>query len=116
MRRKTPFTIRINSMFGDVHICVFPFTSGAMSKPRPALVLFDLNQDVIICRITSAAPRGPLDITLQDWAPAGLAKPSVARLDRLVTAEISLLHRKLGRLSPADLAAIRAAWNLHMKL
>jgi hypothetical protein len=32
-------------MFGDVFICQFPFTSGASSKIRPALVLFDLEQD-----------------------------------------------------------------------
>ena len=31
-------------MFGDIFICQFPFTSGAASKIRPALVLFDLEQ------------------------------------------------------------------------
>jgi len=35
-------------MFGDIFICQFPFTSGAASKIRPALVLFDLEQDAII--------------------------------------------------------------------
>ena len=39
--------------FGDIFICRFPFTSGAISKPRPALVLFDLGLDVVICRITN---------------------------------------------------------------
>ena len=34
-------------MFGDIFICQFPFTSGAASKIRPALVLFDLEQDAI---------------------------------------------------------------------
>jgi hypothetical protein len=48
-------------MFGEVFICQFPFTSGATSKTRPALVLFDLPQDAIICRITSVLHAGPLD-------------------------------------------------------
>jgi hypothetical protein len=28
--------------FGDVYICLFPFTSGIAVKPRPVLVLRDL--------------------------------------------------------------------------
>lgn len=103
-------------MFGEIFLCQFPFTSGAVSKPRPALVLFDLQQDAVICRITSVLHSGPLDVLLNDWAQAGLAKPSVARLDRLVTAEKILLRRRLGLVSATDEAAIRAAWNQHMKL
>jgi len=56
--------------FGEIYICRFPFTSGAASKARPALVLFDLGQDVLICRITSAASATPLDITIADWSSA----------------------------------------------
>ena len=103
-------------LFGEIYLCRFPFTSGAVSKPRPALVLFDLRIDVLICRITSAARSGPLDIPIAEWVAAGLAKPSIAKLDRLVTAEKSLLGRRLGELSSADAAAIRAAWNQHMRL
>jgi mRNA interferase MazF len=103
-------------VFGEIFICRFPFTSGAFSKPRPVLVLFDLQQDVLICRITSATRTGPLDVILADWKQAGLAKPSVARLDRLVTAEKSILGRQLGILSAADQTTIRRAWNQHMQL
>ena len=74
-------------MFGEKYLCQFPFTSGAPGKTRPALVLFDLNEDAIICRVTSASGRGLLDVALGDWQAAGLLKPSVARLDRIVTAE-----------------------------
>ncbi len=59
-------------MFGEVFICQFPFTSGAGSKNRPALVLFDLPQDAIICRVTSVLRGGPLDVMLTDWQAAGL--------------------------------------------
>jgi mRNA interferase MazF len=103
-------------LFGEIFLCRFPFTSGVLSKARPALVLFDLRHDVLICRITSAAPVGSLDIPVSDWNQAGLLKPSIARLDRLVTAEKSLLGRRLGELTSADQAAIRTAWNQHMRL
>ncbi len=103
-------------MFGEIFIVQFPFTSGAFSKPRPALVLFDLGQDVLICRVTSVLHSDSSDVTIKDWPRAGLAKPSVARLDRLVTAEKGVLGRRLGVLSPADQFAIRASWNQHMRL
>jgi mRNA-degrading endonuclease toxin of MazEF toxin-antitoxin module len=103
-------------VFGEIFLCRFPFTSGETSKPRPALVLFDLRIDVLICRITSAARAGPLDVPIAEWAAAGLAKPSIARLDRLVTAEKTLLVRRLGELAADDAATIRAAWNQHMTL
>ena len=102
--------------FGEIFICRFPFTSGATSKARPALVLFDLGPDVVICRLTSAARSTPLDIAIGEWKAAGLAKPTIARLDRLVTAEKSLLHVRLGELTASDKEAVRAAWNSHMKL
>ena len=103
-------------MFGEIFICQFPFTSGTGSQIRPALVLFDLQQDAIICRVTSVIRTGTLDVTLNDWKAAGLLKPSVARLDRLVTAEKIIFLRRLGVLSDLDLAAIRQTWNEQMKL
>lgn len=103
-------------MPGDVFLCSFPFTSGAISKTRPVLVLFDLQQDVLVCRITSAARSNACDVPLLDWSHAGLAKTSVARIDRVVTMERSLLQRRLGQLTPRDLNAIRSAWNQNMRL
>ena len=103
-------------MFGDIVLCDFPFTSGAASKARPALVLFDLPLDCVICRVTSAAPSRPVDVVLNDWRGAGLLKPSVARLDRIVTLERTVVLRQLGVLSPHDLSAVRSVWNRHMRL
>lgn len=71
-------------MFGDIVLCEFPFTSGGSSKVRPALVLFDLTDDLIICRITSVFQNGPNDVAINEWAAAGLLKPSIVRLDRLL--------------------------------
>ena len=103
-------------MFGDIVLCDFPFTSGAGSKLRPALILFDLASDAIICRVTSVQHIGPLDIALRDWRIAGLLKPSVTRLDRIVTAEKRIFRQRLGTLSKNDLEAVRDAWNRHMIL
>ena len=87
-----------------------------MSKVRPVLVLFDLGEDVIVCRVTSGQHSGPLDVVINGWQAAGLLKPSIARLDRLVTAEKLVLLRRLGCLDPADLAAVRTRWNQYMRL
>src|SRR4051812_38624128 len=86
---------------GEIFICSFPFTSGQTSKPRPVLVLRNLGIDCLICRITSAPHTGPLDIAVQRWREAGLQKPSVVRLTRLVTAEKNLLRHRIGKLTEA---------------
>ena len=59
-------------MFGDIFLCQFPFTSGAASKLRPALVLFDLGQDAVICRLTGVLRTGVLDVTLKISSPVGM--------------------------------------------
>jgi hypothetical protein len=56
------------------------------------------------------------DLSIADWQTSGLAKPTVARLDRLVTVEKSLLHVRLGELSVADKSTIRAKWNAELQL
>ena|SRR5712692_5819377 len=94
-------------MFGEVFLCQFPFTSGEGSKIRPALVLFDLQHDVIICRVTSILHHGPFDVRLNDWSSAGLLKPSVARIDRIITAEKRIFLRRLGQLSASDKEDVR---------
>ena len=109
-------TIPCGDMFGEVFLCEFPFTSGASSKIRPALVLFDLDLDALVCRVTSVARSGALDVPLADWQAAGLLRASVARLDRLVTAERSVFRRRLGVLSNREAEAVRERWNVHMRL
>jgi mRNA-degrading endonuclease toxin of MazEF toxin-antitoxin module len=101
-------------MFGEIVICQFPFTSGIGFKIRPALVLFELPRDAVICRITSVLHHGPADVSLRK--AEGLLMPSVARLDRLITAEESIFLRRLGVLSASDLAEVRQRWNKIMKL
>ncbi|MDH7504005.1 MAG: type II toxin-antitoxin system PemK/MazF family toxin [Verrucomicrobiota bacterium] len=101
---------------GDIHICSFPFTSGQFSKPHPVLVLLDLEEDCLIARITSVPHIGLLDVPVTRWHEAGLEKPSVVRLTRLVTAEKTLLKLKIGELSSVGLQSVRMAWNQHLRL
>lgn len=103
-------------MFGEILLCEFPLTSGAPGKVRPALVLFDLGPDVLIARVTSVPRSGPLDVSLQEWQAAGLLRPSVVCLDRLVTAERSICRRRLGALTARDAEVVRVCWNKHMRL
>ncbi len=103
-------------MFGEIFLCQFPLTSGMQGKLRPALLLFELGPDALIARVTSVLRGGQLDVRLIEWQAAGLLKPSVARLDRLVTAERSVFRRRLGVLSTQDANAVRECWNKHMRL
>jgi len=66
--------------------------------------------------MTPVSRTGALDDTLNDWQAVGLLKPSVARLDRIVTAEKTIFLRRLGMLSSTDLSAVRNTWNKHMTL
>jgi mRNA-degrading endonuclease toxin of MazEF toxin-antitoxin module len=103
-------------MFGEIIICQFPFTSGAPGKIRPALVLFDLGQDAVICRITSQTKSGLLDVEIKDWSAVRLLSASTARLDRLITIEKSIIKQHIGHLSQRDEHAVSQAWNQHMRL
>jgi len=78
--------------------------------------LFDLQQDVLIARVTSVPHTEVLDIPISEWRLAGLEKPSVVRLTRIVAAEKTLLRLQIGRLSAVDLEKVRSAWNQHMRL
>jgi hypothetical protein len=72
-------------VFGDVFIARFPFTSGTLSKPRPALILFDLQADALICRVTSVLRAGPLDVALRDWQQAAMRTRQCSASERFRT-------------------------------
>lgn len=57
-----------------------------------------------------------MNIPINEWSQAGLLKPSIVRLDKIITAERSVFLRKLGVLSDRDLEAVRSRWNGHLRL
>ncbi len=103
-------------MFGEIYLCRFPFTDGVGAKIRPALVLFDLGEDAIICRVISQIGRGPLVVSITEWRTAGLIKASYAKLDRIITAQKTVFLKKLGHLSERNLAEVRECWNERMRI
>lgn len=115
MHRKTPYTtltadvrrslsLSISLHFGDCRQ-----DSSGYGLVRPSARCGHLPSDFV-------ARTGTLDVNINDWQAAGLLKPSVARLDRIVTAEKSVFIRRLGILSTRDMDAIRKIWNAHMTL
>jgi mRNA interferase MazF len=101
---------------GEIWLADIPFTSGTASKVRPTLVLWLDAADVIVAAVTSAAPRSPTDVALQDWHSAGLRVPSTARLSRLDCLEQALLRRRLGMVSRADAQRLKEVWAQRIEL
>jgi len=96
---------------GDVLLVPFPYTDQSAVKQRPAVVLSSTaynstHPDLILAPITGRFG-GDDEVRLTAWQKAGLAKPSAVK-PLLATFEASLVRRKLGRLEPKDLAAVRA--------
>jgi hypothetical protein len=61
---------------GDIVLVAFPFTGGASSKDRPALVLLDGGDaDILAARVTTQPYQTPFDVRLSDWQQAGLLAP-----------------------------------------
>lgn len=99
---------------GDVVWVEFPFGDQVGNKERPALVLstdayHDEWNEVLAAALTSQRPKNPrpTDSELQDWALAGLSRPSWSR-SRLHTIHHYRIQRRAGSLSARDLAAIEA--------
>ena len=97
---------------GTVVLINFPFTNGATTKKRPALVLLDLaDQDLLLARITTQPWGTSFDCPLENWSAAGLKAPSFVRLHKLATLEKTLIEKRLGLLTPADMQRVLQTWN-----
>lgn len=102
---------------GKVVLVPFPFDDLSGSKVRPAVCLTEPvgpHRHVVLAFVTSQVEPVPLpsDLVLDprdpDFARTGLRLASTLRLHRLLTASTSLIHRELGRLSRAYIAAVDA--------
>jgi mRNA interferase MazF len=101
---------------GEIWLAEIPFTDGSASKIRPVLVLWLDAGDVVVSAVTSAMPRSPSDVSLQDWQVEGLRVASTVRLSRLDCLEQNLLRRKLGVLSRTDAQRIKQVWANQIQL
>lgn len=108
--------------FGDVVLVPFPFTSQAVSKQRPAVVVsssaYSLERpDVVLMAITSQLRPSPAatganwgEVWLVDWQAAGLLRPSAVK-PIFATFEQRLVLRTLGALTQADAKTLANALN-----
>jgi len=99
--------------FGDVILVPFPFTDQSATKQRPAVVISSeayhrSRPDILIMAISSQSrPRPAIgEAPIRCWREAGLIKPSALK-PLIATVERTLVRRRLGRLEPEDLQALR---------
>ena len=94
-------------MKGKIVLIKFDFTDMSSSKVRPALVLIERDQDVVVAYITSIIP-DPIDETCQiiiesshpEFALTGLVKDSALLLDKVATYDKSLIKKEIGEIGP----------------
>ncbi len=94
---------------GDVVVLPFPFSDLSGSKKRPAYVAATLEgEDVILCQITSVARSDSYAVSIsnKDFISGKLPVLSVARLNRLFSAEKSIIVRKVGNLNRSKIQEI----------
>ena len=98
----------------DLVLLPFPFTDLRSTKQRPCLVLASfqpagLPKHYIVAMVTSQLTglSLPGDALLREWRAAGLPKPSLVRLAKVVTIEESLIRRKLGTVRGSDRPGLR---------
>lgn len=96
-------------------LVAFPFTDLATAKMRPALVVSadDFNRqniDLIVVAITSQVPKkvSATDHVLSsgDQKQAGLPKPSLVKVGKIVTMDQRLIRKRLGRISDPTLSLL----------
>jgi mRNA interferase MazF len=98
---------------GTVVLVNFPFTDLQSSKVRPALVLTQKRDDVIIVGIFSKVPAYLQDswIIIDEGDPGfkqtGLKKASLIKTEKIAVVHRSLIRKELGRLSPELLQKVK---------
>ncbi len=107
---------------GDVVLVRFPFTDLSTSKVRPAAVLATHGDDLIIVGIFSSLLQPPRNtwVLLSDGDPAfpqtGLKASGLIKAERIAVVERSVVVRKLGVLSAAQMHVVKQAVKLALNL
>lgn len=105
MKSTTPF---------DVVLVPFPFSDTVAAKQRPCLVLASIQptrlpEHVVVCMMTSQVDglAFPFDCTVKNIAKAGLPKPTIVRVSKLVTLDSTLIRKRLGSLATEDAETVK---------
>src|SRR3989344_7343277 len=94
---------------GTVVLVSFPFSNLKGKKVRPALVLAKVEFDnVILCQITSKpySSKTSISVKKQDFASGGLPIVSFVRLDKLFTADTTIVQDIAGELNKSTKSKI----------
>ena len=97
---------------GDVVVVPFPQTDLRPGKLRPALALVDLpGDDLILCQITTQSRLDGFSISLDhaDFSKGRLPVASFIRVNRLFTADQSVIVRTAGSIKQTRLQDVLAA-------
>jgi len=103
---------RIDYEQGDVVLVRFVFSDETGAKRRPAVILstadyHEERQEVVVAAITSNVERQLIgDHLVQGWQEAGLLFPSVAT-GIIRTIKQGMIVRRLGKLPPTDIQAVK---------
>ena len=94
--------------FGDILLATLTFSDGSGAKKRPVLVVHERgDDDLLVVPVTSHPPRAAEDVTVKDWAAAGLRLPSTVRMAKLTTLATVTVIRTMGKLSAGDARTAR---------
>ena len=92
-------------MKGKIVLLPFPFTNLTSTKRRPALVLLERPNDVVVAFISSNIPKPIedhhifLDKELKSFSITGLKISSTIYLDKIATIDKKLIIGELGQIS-----------------
>lgn len=112
---------------GDVALARVPFASGQGSKSRPCIVVQNdqdnakLANTVVVWITTNLARQGDkshflVEVSTADGQQTGLLHDSVVSCNNVATIEESLIHKRLGTLSPALLARLEGRLKAALEL
>lgn len=91
-------------MIGKIVAVPFPFTDLTGAKVRPALVIYEGHDDVIVAFISSKMPTVhhnedvPLARQMPTFRRSGLKRDSVIKLNKLATLDKSLIEGEFGEI------------------
>ena len=98
---------------GDIVLINFPFTNLINSKIRPALIITDRKEDVIVLGIFSKIPDAMEDSWLlidehAGWfKQTGLKKISVIKTEKIAAVHNSIVRKKLGSVPDKILVEVK---------
>lgn len=97
------------SLVGEVVVVRFPFSNLSGQKRRPALVIAAAEfENYILCQITSKRYTSQRAIALEadDFLAGALPVASFIRPDKLFTADVNLIEKRVGQLKKRKLATV----------